>query len=268
VVLYPQFERTALDYFRRHDIRWWGGGNEPTLSPVSSQVACVNHLEPARLDAAIGLAVVESVLPSAERVVAVEDGGYVAYEWIGEKNYLSERGQTRGANRTSLDALMVAEAEDRLVLLLIEWKYTETYSQAKSLARSEGGTDRIAIYRPFLDRPDCPIRVADDRFDRLFYGPLEQLMRQTLLGWQMVESGELGADDWHHVLVVPGANADLLAKNPSPDLPGGSLGDAWSGVLEEPQRFSIRSPSKLLAGVNPSEQWRDWREWLQTRYGT
>lgn len=85
MVLHPQLELTALDYFRRHDIRWWGDGSGPTGSRVSSQVACVNHLEPARLAAAIGLAVAEAVIPSADRVVAVEDGGFVAYEWIGER---------------------------------------------------------------------------------------------------------------------------------------------------------------------------------------
>jgi hypothetical protein len=64
--------------------------------------------------------------------LAVEDGGFLAYEWIGEKNYLRERGQTRGANRTSLDALMVAEAEGQRLLLLIEWKYTEDYRGHKA----------------------------------------------------------------------------------------------------------------------------------------
>jgi hypothetical protein len=160
VVLHPQLKRTALDYFRRHAIRWWGDSGGPTASPISSQVACVNHLEPARLDLTVGLAVTQSVLPGAERVMAVEDGGFVAYEWIGERNYLKERGQTRGAHRTSLDALMVAEAGSERILLLIEWKYTESYPPGKSHARSKHGTDRIAIYRPFLDRADCPIRVA------------------------------------------------------------------------------------------------------------
>ncbi len=268
VVLYPQFERTALDYFRRHDIRWWGDGNGPTGSPLSSQVACVNHLEAARLDAAIALAVAKAVLPSADRVVAVEDGGFAAYEWIGERNYLREPGQTRGANRTSLDALMVAELDDERILLLIEWKYTESYRRGKSRARSQRGTDRIAIYRPLLNRPDCPIRVADDRFDVLFYDPLEQLMRQTLLGWQMVEAGERGANNWHHVLVVPHGNTGLLTTNPSPELAGESLRHAWSGVLREPARFSILSPSELLATVDPREHWREWRQWLRTRYGT
>lgn len=93
-------------------------------------------------------------------------------------------------------------------------------------------------------------------------------MRQTLLGWQMVEAGELGAHDWRHVLVVPDGNTELLCANPSSRLPGGSLGDAWSGVLREPARFSILSPSQLLAGVDRSEHWRGWREWLRTRYGT
>src|SRR5829696_5012386 len=60
--------------------------------------------------------------------------------------------------------------------------------------------------------------------------PLEQLMRQPLLGWQMVEAGELVADDWRHIWVVPDGNMKLLAANPSARSAGGSLGDACIGV--------------------------------------
>jgi hypothetical protein len=57
------------------------------------------------------------------------EGGYVSFEWIGESNYLNEpRGYVRGENVTSLDALMRVMLDDEtLALLVIEWKYLESY---------------------------------------------------------------------------------------------------------------------------------------------
>jgi hypothetical protein len=58
----------------------------PTGHLNSSQVACVNHLEPARVDGEIALAVARNVEP---RVVEVRDtgvNGYVSFEWIGSRS--------------------------------------------------------------------------------------------------------------------------------------------------------------------------------------
>ena len=44
--LYPGFREGILAYYRAHGIAWWGGGEGPTESVISSQVACINHLEP------------------------------------------------------------------------------------------------------------------------------------------------------------------------------------------------------------------------------
>ena len=76
------------------------------------------------------------------------EGGFVAFEWIREENYLGECGaRTRGANVTSLDALMRVTLEDGMPLfLLFEWKYLEHYG-AKSIAVSEGRTNRVDTYR-------------------------------------------------------------------------------------------------------------------------
>lgn len=257
-----------MDYFERHDIAWWGGGPGPTDSPISSQVACVNHLEPARVDRDVALEVLRSVLPEASDAVAVEDGGYIAYEWIGGRNYLGERGDRRGAHRTSLDAVMVAEDSDRRTLVAIEWKYTESYPAARSVAVSNRGTSRIEIYRPLLDDPRCPIAVPSGQIEDLFYEPLYQLARQTLLAWQMVAAGEFGASDWLHIHVIPEGNEALLRARPSPGLPGRSLSEVWRSVLREPARYRVVAPTSLLPQVMQAGRWSEWRSWLAQRYGT
>jgi hypothetical protein len=200
--LYSPFREGILRYYREHSIAWWGGG-EPTQNPISSQIACINHLEPTRLNRELAR-IAKRYLPDATDVLEIEDG-FIAYEWIGMASYLGERGwspKSRGRNITSVDALMpVKRMSGRVCLILIEWKYTECYSET-SLAVSKKGTSRINIYRPLLEHPHCPIQLGEH--ERLFFDPYDQLMRQTLLAWQMVEHKEFGATEWLHLHIAPG----------------------------------------------------------------
>jgi hypothetical protein len=279
-MLHASYREETLAYFARHKIKWWSSKYDvgrPPLGPDdvgaptghlnSSQVAAVNHLEPARLDEAVARAVLANVDDALVEPLAVEDGGFVAYEWIGDENYLKEPGaRTRGAQVTSLDALVCARRRDgQRVLVILEWKYLESYDP-ESRATSSRGTDRVAIYRPLLDRPDCPIAIADPA--HLFYDPYEQLMRQTLLAWQMVEHGEFGASDWIHVHVIPEENIALRhRRGAAPDLIGATMGEAWQSVLKEPARYRLVTATDLLAGVGGG-RWSEWREWLKERYET
>jgi hypothetical protein len=120
--LHESLRETALAYFKQHKIKWWtspwdtgrpaldkDAAGLPTGHLNSSQVACVNHLEPARLDRELARRVARNVDEAFVDVRPVEDGGFVAYEWIGERDYLGEPGpRVRGANITSLDGLMCA----------------------------------------------------------------------------------------------------------------------------------------------------------------
>jgi hypothetical protein len=239
----------------------------PTGHLNSSQVAAVNHLEPARLDASVAPRVLSNVDLALEEPLVVEDGGFVAYEWIGEENYLHEPGaRSRGAQVTSLEALMCARRAGGVVTLIaFEWKYLESYG-SESRASSSRGTDRVAIYRPLLEHPDSPITIGDPT--HLFYDPYEQLMRRTLLAWQMVEHGEFGADDWLHVHVVPEENLALRGRRgAAPNLVGASMDEAWQSVLKAPERYRLLTATDLLTGVRAG-RWSDWREWLRDRYLT
>jgi hypothetical protein len=278
--LHESARESALGYFRRHKIKWWTSrydldrpapGEErsdlPTGHLNSSQVACVNHLEPARVDGDIARAVIANVDPALRDVCVVEDDGYVAYEWIGAANYLGEPGaRSRGAHVTSLDALMVgANGGHGTTLVAIEWKYCESYP-AHQVLKSKDGTDRVKIYRPLLERPDCPISVREITW--LFYEPYYQLMRQTLLAWQMVEHAEFDSTDWMHINVVPEGNRALRARSgAAPQLVGETLADAWRSVLKKPARYRMVTPTQLLAGVS-GQGFGTWRKWLEDRYLT
>ena len=131
--LVPEIRESALSYFAEHKIKWHTGQNgKPSNHLCSSQVCCVNFLFPFA-DRPDELAqVFRLVYPEIEKMLPVENGQYVSFEWIGQKDYLGEEvarsGQrARGANCTSADSIVMFERKDnKRQAVLIEWKYTET----------------------------------------------------------------------------------------------------------------------------------------------
>ena len=51
-------------------------------------------------------AILQNVSDKIEEAVRV-DGGYIEFEAIGKEDYLGEKSHTRGANSTSIDAIMM-----------------------------------------------------------------------------------------------------------------------------------------------------------------
>jgi hypothetical protein len=267
VSLYPPFREGVMRYYNDYCITWWGGSDGPTDSPISSQVAWINHLEPARLNREVAMQFALRHVPDAAEVLPIE-GGFLAYEWVGTKPYLKERGwspESRGKNITSVDALMAVKRSDGQVsLIVIEWKYTECYS-SKCLAVSDKGTPRVEIYRSLLEEPECPIRLGDH--ERLFFDPYYQLMRQTLLAWQMIRNREFGATDWIHVHVAPKANVQLLQIVTSPQLTEfRTMERAWKSVLVHPGKYRLVSPHEVLPLIGLNDGTDMWLAWLAQRY--
>ena len=160
--------------------------------------------------------------------------------------------------------MVVKRRDGQVSLIVIEWKYTECYS-GKCLSISDKGTNRVEIYRSLLEEPECPIRVGDH--ERLFFDPYYQLMRQTLLAWQMIKHRELGATDWVHVHVAPKANVQLLEIITSPRLTGfRTMEDAWNSVLVEPGKYRLVSPHEVLPSIESNNDMDRWLTWLAERY--
>lgn len=271
--LHPCVRDSAVPFFRDRGIRWWTYRDErsgrPTSLLRSSQVACINHLEPARLDERLAVAVGRALGLDAVGGVAIEDG-FLTYEWIGERNYLGEpRWGGRGDRCTSLDALLPLRLVDgRVVGLAIEWKYTER-PRAGSEAASREGTSRVDIYSPLLHAPNCPIDVSRlDSVESLFFDPYTQVMRQTLLAWQIVEHAEAGMDGWLHVHVVPAGNTAMRKPRSKLAAAGNDLSAQWRSVLREPDRYRVVTPTDLLAETPREDAPPGWREWLSMRYAT
>ena len=107
---FPKIRQPILAYFARNKIKWHDGQDgKPDNHLCDSQVCCANFLFPFfdKPKALAGL--LRPFFPNILEMLPIEDGQYVAFEWIGQQNYLGEKvsrngKRTRGANYTSADA--------------------------------------------------------------------------------------------------------------------------------------------------------------------
>lgn len=238
----------AIDYFRRNTIPFWDSGNEPTGHLLSSQIACVNHLYFVRQRQDIATAILQGIDKNVKTALVMDNGsdsGYVDFEVVGSKNYLGEKLHTRGANSTSVDAVMLAELENGLrKLFFIEWKYVESYGKT-SKAEGDSGQTRIKTYTPLLMQSDCPIKISN--IEGLFTEPYYQLMRQTLLAHEMAKAKEYRADIYFHLHVIPKDNKELKDVNTtSGKLAGETLEETWKNVLKSPELYRAVDPKDFL----------------------
>ena len=251
----------AQEYFKRNNISWWMGDkdNEPTGHMLSSQVACLNHLYPIRQRADLATRILKNV---DSRIVEAQivDDGFAEFEAIGKKNYLNEKSHTRGANCTSVDALMVGKKKDgNNLLFLIEWKYTEEYREENKYI-----PERYNVYNELLKKQTCPIKI--DTYEFLYYEPFYQLMRQTLLGWLMTVENEYSCDEYIHVHVIPKENKELLERVTSPGLKGRSMSEAWKNVLKDEYKYQVLCPEEFISPISLCEDTKSILSYLKSRY--
>jgi len=274
--LFPTIRQAAPAFFAAHKIKWHDGQNgKPSNHLCDSQVCCVNFLFPFVHQPEALKRLLLPLYPEIESMLPVEDGRHVSFEWIGKVDYLNEirrSGQmrTRGANCTSADAIVCFTRQDtRRQVVLIEWKYTESYGYT-SLVKAPSGTDRTEIYRKLWESPDCPFdRQLLPSFASLFYEPFYQLMRQQFLVHEMEKVHELGADIVSLLHIAPARNEDFRRVT-SPGLVGlgHSPTEIWKKVVKNEDRFSSVSTETLFGGLTSEAmpEMRGWLEYIQQRY--
>ncbi|MHC1740163.1 MAG: hypothetical protein AB9897_03515 [Anaerolineaceae bacterium] len=274
--LAPEIQGTAPAFFFDHGIKWHDGQNgKPSNHLCDSQVCCVNFLFPFA-DKPTALArVFRSVFPEIERMLPIESGQFVSFEWIGQENYLKEKmawnsRRTRGANFTSADAIVMFERTDKKKqIVLIEWKYTESYS-GNCLKIAPSGTDRSQIYRHLYESSDCPINKERlPSFDSLFYEPFYQFMRQQFLAHEMEEAHELGADVVSVLHIAPAHNHDFRRVT-SPELLalGETATGVWTRLVSPSGRFISVNTENLFGNLSLAQipEMKSWLEYIHARY--
>ena len=274
--LFPETRKPALDHFAAHEIKWHDGQNgKPSNHLCDSQVCCVNFLFPFADKPDLLAEILRPIFPELDRMLPVENGQYVSFEWIGKHNYLGERisrngKRTRGANFTSTDSIVMFERKDRKrQVVLIEWKYTESYGST-SLKTAKSGTDRTEIYNHLFERDDCPVnKDLLPSFDALFYEPFYQFMRQQLLAHEMEKAHELDAEVVSLLHIAPSHNEDFRkVTSPKLRLLGESATDVWKKLVKTENRFISISTEQLFGKlfVEHFPEIKAWAEYIHARY--
>lgn len=286
--LHANIRKDALDYFRHRNIRWHDGIEDgPSNHLCCSQSFCVNFWFPFKnapgplstVLRGLGYDVAEMLPFELDRCPSDGAPGYMAFEWIGKRNYLGEhfRGSVaedgkrkRGQNFTSLDfAFRFRRSDGRTQMVAGEWKYTERYANGRNIRCSRSGTDRLKkIYAPALAAPDCQIVLSGVKPEALFFDPFDQLMRQQLLCSAMEHETEMGSDIVSLLHIVPKANRDFVNRVTSPKLRAvaSNVHGVW-GRLVEVGRFAGVYAEDVLPLVCRHAPSRKWASYMTRRYG-
>lgn len=292
--LYPAIRQPdlALRHFCNRSIKWWTNGRSgdrpvgpgfvgPTRNLASSQVSCVNFLLPlaaipgglAELLRAIDLDVID-VAPIVDKKGQVAE---VEFEWVGWDEPLEGGTITRGANQTSVDALVVARVPGGLRAYLIEWKYCEEYMSPENKGIGPSGAKRRSRYVHLFGQPSSSFSSAAPLDDFLFE-PFYQIMRLLLLRDRMMIAGvspALPLVDARVVVVCPAANLDyrnIVRKTPLGQRcqAATTVEQAVQRMLKNPRTFSVVAQDDLVAhlrGGALATQLRDWLSYHEERYG-
>jgi hypothetical protein len=243
---------------------------ETKNNPLSSSAACLNVLgslmrEPGQLKAFLNqfdLEIEEIYeFPTNSDVGGrmYSDKGYVIFEWVGpQKSPINEKGGSRGHQRTSIDAYIIAKINGKITQLLIEWKFTEGQSRPLALERFSGnkGLERLRRYSsvltPLRNKEEFPFKFTEEKGIGLFdfsSDHLYQLLRMTLLAkiTTPIRIGNLDVVDYRVVHLSHSQNKEIEILHEkylhsSPGLikyAGEKLYEVWCQLLSdyEKQRF-------------------------------
>ena len=282
----------ALAFFAERGIQWWTNARSgdrvpdatyvgPTRNLASSQVSCVNFLLPLASVPGALLALLQAIdadVTDVEMIVdAKGNSALVEFEWVGWREPLEGGRITRGANQTSIDALLVARTTAGRRAYLIEWKYCEEYLHPEDKGEGRSGDTRKSRYRHLYAAPTSSFNGALP-FEDLLYEPFYQLMRMLLLGDRMLTEGvteALRIDDVRVVVVCPTANDDYRRVVPTTPLgrrspEGTTVRDTMRVGLRAPRRLDVVAQDELVAHLRSgplSEELKPWLDFHALRYG-
>ena len=215
--------------------------------------------------------------------IRYDDKGPIVFEWIGpKKSPINEKGCSRGQNRTSIDAYMLAEINGKITQLFIEWKFTETYNSISNTHKFGGkkGVERLRRYSDILAKlrkGNFPFKFNEEDKIGLYdfsYEPFYQLLRMTLLGKMTtpINLNSLRIDDYKIIHLAHSENKNLnflseIHLEYSPGLKkfiGNSLHDTWIELLDKQEKIHhlMGFWNKALNVLSTNED----KEYLVQRY--
>jgi hypothetical protein len=255
--LLPDVRDRALALFSELGIPWHAGIDPgPSNHLLSSQVQCANALtlmvtDPSRIVRAFG-----DVIGIGE-VLQIEPGRWLTFEYIGPVDFFGEapdRKRVRGSRCTSVDAAFLHRAPDGArELVLVEWKYTESYR----VRRADPVRDAVRRrrYEAAITDPDGPVRADLLAFEYLLDEPFYQLVRQQLLAHALEQSGVADRVRVAHVLPPGNHEYQRSLARPEHRALGDTVSQVWQQLLRWPDRFTTMDPEAFLTPLVTSDEY-------------
>ena len=285
--LFSGSRSTALAYFASPPgplsggkaIHWHDGkAGNPSTHLCDSQVCCVNFLFPLRDNVEAVTRLLASAFKDCTKAVPVQNGenGLIEFEWVGDPAVeLIGEGcpRTRGANATSVDAAAAfVDSAKRKHLVLIEWKYTESYAGSEKIALNkfddgEHGKTRRKRYEALFKTAGGPVDTTRVSLEDLGYEPFYQFFRQQLLAHELNK-------DFASVRVLhiaPKANTDFALVTPDvlrKSHPGQTATEVWKTLVRDQSVFVSKHTEEIFQDLlaSPSQGLADWARYIQGRY--
>lgn len=122
-------------------------------------------------------------------------------------------------------------------LVLVEWKYTESYRIRSPDPKRD--QVRFARYGAAFADPTGPVRDDLLAFEHILDEPSYQLVRQQLLAYALEQSRAEGAERVRVVHVLSGDNTayQLSLARPEHRTLGATVSEVWKRLLRRPHRF-------------------------------
>ena len=182
---------------------------------------------------------------------------YISFEVSSDKDHLNEISTNRGELNTSIDAVFLAEDENhKKCMVIIEWKYTEKYSNEDESIKIENGIhkkgeERLNRYTSLItNSKQLKYKHSNYKSSVYFYGEFYQLTRQTLWAEQMIENKDdesIKADDFLHLAVISNKNKSMLSSVYK--ISNMNLEDTWRNVLNNNSKFMIIDNKKIIEAL-------------------
>ena len=288
---YPLFDSNIIERLRGCGIK-----DHPELKNVmSSQGACMNVLGffAEQVNKNLLLEFVRKCGIEADDVIEIDENysqklnlkyhgeGLLIFEWIGPRASIINEGNGggRGFQRTSTDAYLLIRQGNKIIQILIEWKFTESYINSPNRFFGGRGLERLRRYSTLLQeyrRNKSPLLSLKDEdnwgLSDLGYEPYYQLLRMHLLGRESTKKFEI-ADDYIVLHLNHSENEKLnsLSKVNLENYPGlkrnndDSIYGTWEKLLsdEERTRFKHSYWNEVLKDLHSNSEWF---KYIEERY--
>lgn len=268
--LYSPIRQDVLSYFERYGISWWRQYEDcyfPNGHVLSSQNHCLNHLFAISRNKEAVLSMINSltndvyfdeVYPSPlDNLETKGKQTYITFEFANSnETLLQERMSTRGANCTSVDAMIYAHSNNgKIYLIPIEWKYTESYDMKYAIPQWKINKR----YRPLCGSDSNLKEWVDPLYN---YDPYYEFARQELLMEQIIKNQNrldvpIKVDDFLHVIVCPEKHTELRSAIVE-----------FQSTLCNKRKLVCKDPQELLTPLrtNTDSKIKDLIKYLEERY--